>query len=318
MTESIVPRPLRWAWEQQRIWSEAANRLKQRLDRARTTALVLALTAAVLAVAATQLTGPPSWTGRTLSAGAGIAAGIATFFQRQVGTDQIRIWTRARSVSEGLKTEIYSYLAGGSTYTDPADKDRVLDKRTRDLVGNVEDLQRHTTGITTDGKALPAVTGAQDYITHRLNQQINSFYRPKAALYEDRVRHLRGLSTALGAATVVLSVLAASFDLPPVAAWVPVATTAATSVAAHIAAARYDHMIIEYLRTAQRLERLREDYFTTPGEEAAFIDKCENAISTENQGWMAAWTIDEDPTTDTNNEDPTTDDGNPSAPNPQP
>jgi hypothetical protein len=325
MTLHTIPRPLDWAWEQERIWSETADRLKHRLNRARTTALILALTAAVLAVAAAQLIGPPTWTGRVLSAGAGIAAGIATLAQRQAGTEQIRTWTRARSASEGLKTEIYSYLASGSAYTDPAEKERVLGGRTRALVGNVADLQRHTTGITTDGKALPAVTGAQDYITHRVNQQIDSFYRPKAALYEHRVRTLRTLGTALGAATVVLTVLAASFDLPPIAAWVPVATTAATSVTAHIAAARYDHMIIEYLRTAQHLEHLREDYLTTPGQEATFIDECENAISTENQGWMAAWNTDENSTTGAGNEDlpkddgsPTTGDEPPSSPIPQP
>lgn len=141
MTDHTVPRTLTWAWEQQRIWSLTANRPKQHLDRACTTALVLTLVAAVLAVA-------------------------------------------------GLSTVV----------------------------------------------------------------------------------PFQGLS--------------------PLAAWAPVATTAATTVAAHIAAARYDHLVIEYLRTAQQLEHLRDTYRDAPGDPAAFVDACENVISVENQGWMTRWTTD--------------------------
>jgi SMODS and SLOG-associating 2TM effector domain 1 len=55
-----------------------------------------------------------------------------------------------------------------------------------------------------------------------------------------------------------------------------------TAVTAHITAARYDHLVIEYLRTAQRLQHLRDAYLNTLGEKAAeFIDACEDAISVE-------------------------------------
>ena len=71
---------------------------------------------------------------------------------------------------------------------------------------------------------------------------------------------------------------------------VPVVTTVATAVAAYIAAARYDHLVIGYLRTAQRLEHLRQEQLAGPaGAPAAFIDACEAAISVENQAWMARW-----------------------------
>ena len=61
-----------------------------------------------------------------------------------------------------------------------------------------------------------------------------------------------------------------------------------TSVVAYIAAARYDHMVIEFL--AQRLDGLcRERRDHPDGDPAAFIDACEAAISVENQGWMASW-----------------------------
>jgi hypothetical protein len=84
----------------------------------------------------------------------------------------------------------------------------------------------------------------------------------------------------------VLAALAAAFQIGGLAAWVPVVTTIATSVTA----ARYDHLVIEYLRTAQRLQHLRQDHLANPASNpAAFIDACEAAISVENQGWMARW-----------------------------
>ena len=41
---------LAYAWAQQHIWSETANRLKHGLETARRTALVLGIAAAILAV----------------------------------------------------------------------------------------------------------------------------------------------------------------------------------------------------------------------------------------------------------------------------
>jgi hypothetical protein len=60
----------------------------------------------------------------------------------------------------------------------------------------------------------------------------------------------------LGVTALVLAAVAAAFKADSLNAWVPVVTTIGTSVAAYIAAARYDHMVIEFLRTAQRLESL--------------------------------------------------------------
>ncbi len=101
---------LTWAWAQQRIWSQTANRLKQRIDQARLAALLLGVATAVLAVATQQVGGLSKPAGQALSPAAAITAGLATLIQRRVSTGQIKDWTRARSASEGLKTAIYSYL----------------------------------------------------------------------------------------------------------------------------------------------------------------------------------------------------------------
>ena len=94
---------------------------------------------------------------------------------------------------------------------------------------------------------------------------------------------------------MVLAAGAAAFKVEGLTAWVPVVTTIGTSLTAHIAAARYDHLVIEYLRTAQRLEHLRDQHLhDRTNQDGPFIDACEDAISVENQAWMARW--DEPPT----------------------
>ena len=277
------------AWAQQRIWSQAATRLKRRIDQARRAALLLGIATAVLAVAADQAGGLSVLAGRVLSAAAAITAGLATLLQRRAGTGQIRDWTRARSASEGLKSEVYRYLAGGAAYTGP-DRDQRLGAETRSITEAVADLRRHALGIGPDAKPIPPVRDTASYITGRVNDQISNYYTPRAGVYDRRVRRLRMAGDLLGVTAVVLAALAAAFQIGGLAAWVPVVTTIATAVAAYIAAARYDHLVIEYLRTAQRLEHLRQEQLAGPaGDPAAFIDTCEAAISVENQAWMARW-----------------------------
>jgi hypothetical protein len=284
---------LTWAWAQQRIWSLTANRLKRRIDQGRLTALALGIATAVLAVAAHQVGGLSVLAGQVLSAVAAVTAGAATLVQRRVSSGQIRDWTRARSASEGLKTEIYSYLGGGGAYTVPGPgpgPDERLGENTEGIVEAVDDLQRHTLGIVPDGKSIPLVHDVDSYLVLRVNDQIGNYYRKKAALYDTRVRRLRTAGDVLGATAFVLAAVAAAFKVDSLNAWVPVVTTIGTSVVAYIAAARYDHMVVEYLRTAQRLESLcRERRAKPDGDPAAFIDACEAAISVENQGWMARW-----------------------------
>jgi hypothetical protein len=288
MPTSQTRKAVEAAWADQRIWSQTANRLKQQIDRARATALLLAIATAVLATTASQVNDASALAARVLTAAAAITAGVATLTQRRAGTDQIRAWTRARSASEGLKSEIYSALGGGSHYDDP-NRDQALTTRTRDITDLVQDLKRHTLGISPDGKPPPAVHDVDSFIAHRVNQQIDEFYTPKAATYEQRVRRLRTLGDLLGITAVILAALGSAFELDGLALWIPVVTTIAASLSAHITAARYDHLVIEYLRTVQRLTRLRDDYQRRPTTAAAFVDACEDVISVENQAWMARW-----------------------------
>jgi hypothetical protein len=117
-----------------------------------------------------------------------------------------------------------AYLAGGSTYTGE-DRERYLGERTRGIVADVADLQWHSLGITPDDKPVLAVTGIDSYITERVNDQIDRYYRPKAAGYVQRVKRLRTVGDLLTVISVVFAAVAAFFEIKGLAARVSVVTS---------------------------------------------------------------------------------------------
>jgi hypothetical protein len=276
------------AWGLQRVWSQVAVRLKARIDRARTVGLVLGVLGAVLGVLAVQV-GGGAGAGRGLAVGAGVAVGLVPLVRRGASQEAVRAWTRARSVSEVLKSEVYAYLGGGSAYVD-GERDRTLSVRAGEIVASVDDLAGATAGVRPDDRPLPAVDGIDSYLGERVDGQVEGYYRPTAALYARRLGWLRRVEVTLGASAVVLAVLAGAGGVVAAGAWVAVVSTVAATVAAHAGTARYDHQIVEFERTAGRLGQLRVSWRVEGRSPAELVDACEEVISIENQAWMARLT----------------------------
>jgi hypothetical protein len=280
--------PLEYAWRLQRVWSRVAVTFKSGIDRARSVGLVLGVVGAVFGVLAVQI-GGESGVERGLAVGAGVTVGLVPLVRRGASQKAVREWTRARSVSEGLKSEVFAYLAGGSVYLNE-ERDRALGVRTGDIVGSVGDLAGATAGVRPDDRPLPAVNDVGSYIAERVDGQVEGYYRPKAAIYARRLVYLRRCEATLGAAGVVLAVLAGTGGVAVAGAWVAVVSTVAATVAAHAGAARYDHQVVEFERTAARLMHLRVSWRVEGWSPARLIDACEEVISIENQAWMARLT----------------------------
>src|SRR5215471_5274322 len=114
MTESLSAVEL--AWQRQSVWSQLANRLKAGPSKARTSILVLTVTVSALSVAGSQLAPAHHDIGVAVAVGGAlVAAGLAALQARQ-SPDAIRKWTRARSVSEALKTEVFLCLCKVGRY----------------------------------------------------------------------------------------------------------------------------------------------------------------------------------------------------------
>jgi hypothetical protein len=289
-TEATTAAGAEWAWRQQSVWSQTANRLKRSLDLWRGAALWATIAGAVLATLAIEVATLSGPAGRVLALAAAVAVGLVPLLRRPAGGRVVRDWTRARSVSEALKSEVYTFLAGVTPYRG-ADRGQRFQERLDALLRDVGDLVHHTAGIQPLARELPAVHDVDSYIEGRLVAQVDGYYRPRATRLAGRLRLVRVAEFSLGGLAVVFGALAATLQVAGAVAWIGVVTTVSAAMTAHAAASRYEFELIEYLRTAAELERIRGLRTRSPaggaGDDDELVQRSEHVISIQNEAWMA-------------------------------
>lgn len=280
-----VPDLVEELWREQSCWSRTANRMKQRIERARLVALILVVAVAILATTAAAADDAAPVLGRTLAGLAAVGAAVLPTLRPAWSGVRLRDWTRARSISEALKCDVYLWLAGGGQHREDLDGLRTATDRLR---ADAADLLRHRQGIEPEQRSLPAVHDMSSYFAGRVRAQITGYYQPKADQIQARLRRFRVVEIMLGVAGAVVGLVAAAVGAS-LAAWVAVLATAGTALAAHVSAGRYEFQLIEFLRTAERLRQLDRAAANTtdPDALAALVGAAEDVISVENQGWMA-------------------------------
>jgi hypothetical protein len=283
-------------WRSQRQWSNAASRLKKSIIIWRSTALTLTVAGAVLATLATRV-GLKTEPGRDLSIVAAVTLVVVPIIrQARLGKNNIETWTRARSAAEGLKAETYLYLTRTSPYDGP-DRDGQLTKETDYILRDVDDLAGYALSLPDADKPLPTVSDIGSYLTLRVKPQIDGYYRTGAFTQQRRLMLFRSVEFGLSLLAAALGVVAAVTHASGIGSWVAVATTVGAAITAHMAAARYEHLVISYLATARQLRTLvrnwRDGGDHSRGATGKFVRDCEDVISRENESWMAAWSRDE-------------------------
>lgn len=219
---------------------------------------------------------------------AAFGAALLPLLRRGWSGRALRDWTRARSVSEALKSEVYLWLACAGDYRD--DRNGVkLREKTDAVRRDGSDLLRYQVGIANVHRELPRVDNVSSYFAVRVTDQIDSYYRRRAGELQARLRWFRATEIALAVLGAAFGAMAAALGGPLFAPWIAVVTTITAALAVHVAATRYEFQLIEFLRTADRLEQLRSA--AAAGGSAAELDalvvSAESVISIENQGWMA-------------------------------
>ncbi|MGH3506724.1 MAG: DUF4231 domain-containing protein [Nocardioidaceae bacterium] len=278
-------------WDQQSVWSQTAVSLKARLVRWRTIALALTIAAAVLTTCASQVVEEGSEGARMLTLAAAFAIGLVPVIHTRAGRREVEAWTRARSVSEALKTELYSYQAGVTPYRGTA-AEELLGSRTALVLDDARDLLPHTLGFTPQRRELPPVHDLESYVQMRLQPQID-WYRSRAQTLAEQLTWARRAELALCVVGVALTTAAVTGQASDTAIWLPVVTTVSAAVTAHVTSSRWEYQLVEYLRTASELERLRAGWqdATAHGDEATdrLVQTCEQVVSAQNDAWMAKW-----------------------------
>jgi hypothetical protein len=254
----------------------------------------LTITAGVLALLGQQLNAAGDTTGRWLGFAAAGAAALVPVVLRGADREKTAAWVQARSVAESYKTVVYSFLAGvyGNEYTGPSD---MLSTETTRLEADVK-LLPYTLGVQPRSRALPHVDDVDSYISVRISSQIEGYYLRNARRQQRLANLARRSETSLAASAAGLAAAGAA-HLANIGAWAAVATTIGGAVAAHAAQQRYGLRVIEYMRTAAELSRLVTEHGDPKNSssktrrlyDAEFIQRCENAISAQNNQWMARW-----------------------------
>lgn len=153
--------------------------------------------------------------------------GGAAYFSKEVLRDEREVrWLSSRSGAEALKSESYRYVMSVPPHegdTAPALLVSNANKVVTSLSGLGEDCSEDQlmrgmpeVGLTVDG-----------YVTSRIRDQIDGFYRPDAKKNSDTVRRYRYASTALGGVAAALSALGTVWSETVV--WIGVITTASTT-----------------------------------------------------------------------------------------
>ena len=276
-------------WHNQSVWSQTADRMKNGIARTRLAALYIVVAVAVCGTLSGAVANPQPAMSRVLAAAAAFGAASLPLLRPRWSGRALQDWTRARSVSEALKSEIYLHLGRVGRYGDDPDG-ALLRTRTDRVRQDGNDLLEHQLGIKAAQRDLPAVQDIASYFSVRVTGQIDGYYTVKARELRTRIRLFRGIETVLAVIGAALGAIAAAVGGGSVAPWIAVVTTLGTAVGVHVAATRYDYQLIEFLRTADRLDQLRSQAAApgvTPRKLNWLARSAEQVISIQNEGWMA-------------------------------
>jgi hypothetical protein len=284
--------------QRQAVWSETAGALKATLDRTRWTTFALSIIGALLATVAAQNSGQVRW---WLAMAGTVALATGAFLTSHLmGSSNTAEWTRARAASEALKREGYKFAARAAPYDDDVTRITLLNAEHNKIEDAVLDLIGKEVQPKAPGHMPTADITTEEYVDHRITKQCAEFFDPKAENYRRLAQKLGGVEFALAlVATVITAVVGAAdkaalpfhFDFIGLAA---VLTTIGGAVAAHVEAARYNFLVINYRATARRLRNelvMVTQPFVLPSPEwSAFVTRCETILADENGAWLAKWT----------------------------
>jgi hypothetical protein len=287
-------------WQRQKVWSRVADKLKAGRSRARTGALWLGIAGALLeTVVATGLVGS-NCRFATAAAGAVLLAIVPVLRASFITEERARRWTRARSASEGMKSELYTFLAKASPY-DGEGAVRALREECRRIDRSVSDLEGLVAGVASVTDQPPPLLVGEQYVERRALQQVTGFYDPKTREASQRSQRFRIAEVGLTVVAASVGALAAASTggtapwQATVGAWAAVLTTVGGAISTHAAANRYDFLVTSYSATSRRIKDLVADWRDggAPVQGPAwseFVKRCESAISIENESWLAKWT----------------------------
>jgi SMODS and SLOG-associating 2TM effector domain 1/Protein of unknown function (DUF4231) len=216
--------------------------------------------------------------------GVAALAVIPVVRQWRLGKERLQGWIMARAASEALKREMYLYRTSSGPY-DAANAAETLLSRRDKILGKVRVIQQY--GVESDLGPRDALEplSADSYISERLNAQVH-WFRQSASQYARVQQVLSGAEFALTLLGALLGAALTTSGNQGYGAWVAVITTVMGALGAHVAAQRYNELIISYRSVADQLEGILGRWRASAKPLRRLAETCEALLETENQSWV--------------------------------
>ena len=295
--DSLFSQDLLLVWEEYRRAAKRSRLLKQKVNTYRLFGLLLVIAGAILGVLSSQL---EVWEllSKVFAVASAISVGVAAFLSSHVLDSQYeQQWVVARSQAEALKSQAYIYLVQAPPY-DGEDRDKQLSSKMQEILGEFFVEPVSMTAEEKRHKLPEDWLSMEDYLELRVNDQVRKYYEPKAIEYQRTLWQLRVAGFVLGMAGAIFGGISAA-DIDWSASWVAVIGTISGALAAFTFAGRYRYLMTSYTLTARRLKWIHNAWHRLSEDEKSqkfglFVRKFEDAISIENNSWVAEWTNKDD------------------------
>lgn len=275
------------AWNEYRGWAKRARLLQTSARRWSRLSFVCSGLAAVLGVAAGQVTGG-SVLGKGLSfAAAVIAAAIPVIGREILSTNSEARWIRARATAEAIKSECFRFAAQVGNYASSVAKSAFVERRN----ALAEPAER--TGLTPlgdpipregDARCPPVPLTAPWYMENRLDEQIR-YYAKGQADNEQAAARLRAISFTSAIVAAILGVAGSNFGQEWFAPWIGVMTTITVAVMAYGLLDRRQYLAATYGAMATRLSRIKEMFSDATVDLVSLVTTTENVLQSEHAAW---------------------------------
>lgn len=289
------------AWKRYRVWAKTARTLKATHERSYLWVSVLSLLGAIAGIIA-QHVSPEGSTPDALKLDqwvAGMSAllmAASTYLATQLmGIERETRFIKARGIAEAIKSQLYLFWMGVEPYQKsvarPATPEQRLLEKVKELekVGASQEREELTTAELNASPA-KATRTIEEYITLRIAEQTNKFYKPKTMAHLEKVRRYRAAQIALGLIGTLIGVLGTTESRAQTVAWVAVVSTATMGLTGFATAGRHQYLVSTYQATAERLEYLLGVWSSskqTLEDARKLVLDTEATLREENYAWVA-------------------------------
>jgi hypothetical protein len=291
---------LEFIWGQYRTWAATSAKLKRELNTWRAVVLTLTILGALTAILSQQFASMEWITGSKISGWISAAAiGIAGYAGSKILTaDKEKNRLKARAAAERCESYVYLYIFKIPPYSKQEDEAALL-ASVEDLIKSLFDIPQARIAKEAQLKGIPSATFSfENYLQQRIEEQVDTFYFPKAELYRRRMARGSNLGIVLGITGFLLGMLGTSGNAGQFSIWIAFISTVSASVTSFLAVNRYQYLAMSYQVTGSLLKimlirgkRIGKD--DLPAQQA-LIRNCEDILSRENEGWLAEFSREEE------------------------